>query len=405
MKTKHNIVIALAVLAAITAAEADSTHTWQSGETVVTFKNGTLTVSGKGKMADYYYGSGPAAMLDYGYYSRSLDFSPWSYIHDSVTALVIENGVTHIGEGTAQDFSKLTSVTIPASVTSIGSSAFEWCTGLTSVTIPNRVTSIEPMTFSGCTALKSVTIPNGVKSIKKWAFDMCGSLTSVTIPNSVTLIESRAFRDCRALASVTIPKGAVIEDYAFTGCVSLASPAYLTAAAADYCFKLNADEQELLLTRRYHELLVQMGEEPVMCEYKYNSKSVSSEIDFRDESGKSIASFSSGIGGGFWNHMCCGEGCPEEKAPYPLPRESREDPPEKMYRQQSWSRRNKMSIEEKDVMFKELLRFKDKIVEGHIKVEPRCAPHELEYKAAFRARITGECSPEFLDSRGERRRR
>ena len=103
---------------------------WKSGETTVTLKNGTLRVSGNGAMADY----------------DSLD-QPWN---GKITRLVIENGVTHIGNRAFAFAYEVTSVTIPNSVTSIGRGAFEYCDNLTSVTIPNSVTSIGGGAFAGC---------------------------------------------------------------------------------------------------------------------------------------------------------------------------------------------------------------------------------------------------------------
>ena len=74
-------------------------------------KTGTLTISGAGKMDDYNWDN----------------CSPW-YAYSSVTkAIVIEDGVTSIGDYAFEDCSSLTSITIPNSVTSIGDYAFEYC--------------------------------------------------------------------------------------------------------------------------------------------------------------------------------------------------------------------------------------------------------------------------------------
>ena len=146
---------------------------------------GTLTISGSGTMNNW-------------------NVSPW-YNNTAIHTVVIQNGVTSIGESTFEGCAGLTSVTIPDSVTSIGHDAFYDCTGLTSVTIPDSVTSIEDYTFCGCTGLTSVTIPNSVTSIGWYAFCGCTGLTSVTIPDSVTSIGGLAFSGCEGLTSVTIP--------------------------------------------------------------------------------------------------------------------------------------------------------------------------------------------------------
>ena len=171
-------------------------------------KDGTLTISGTGAMTDYVFSDG----------------APWRSFRSQVKTVVIENGVTSIGNNAFYNCSSLTSVTIPKSVTSIGESAFGDCTSLTSVTIPNSVTSIGKGAFYNCSSLTSVTIPNSVTSIGEDAFYNCTSLTRVTIPSSVTSIEASTFSRCSSLTSVTIPNGVThIAANTFSGCSALTS--------------------------------------------------------------------------------------------------------------------------------------------------------------------------------------
>ena len=167
---------------------------------------GTLTISGNGKMASYnqYYGA------------------PW--VGDKVKNVSIENGATSIGALAFCDCDSLTSITIPSSVTSIGNNAFSWCRNLTSITIPNSVTSIRYGAFYACSSLTSITIPNSVTSIADGVFRSCSSLTSITIPSSVTSIGNGAFGDCSSLTSITIPSSVTsIGGFAFSWCSSLES--------------------------------------------------------------------------------------------------------------------------------------------------------------------------------------
>ncbi len=164
--------------------------------------------------------SGNGAMENYSYSSNV----PWSEMKREITEIVVEEGVTSIGNYAFNGCSALTSVTIQNGVTSIGNFAFEGCSALTSVTIPDSVTSIGNYAFEGCSALTSVTIPDSVTSIGHFAFEDCSALTSVTIPDSVTSIGNYAFEGCRALASVTIPDSVTsIGNSAFAGCSALAS--------------------------------------------------------------------------------------------------------------------------------------------------------------------------------------
>ena len=235
-------------------------QTWDCGKTkwkvTATLSEGTLTIKGIGPMR-----------------GRECEVEcsplPWDESGKSITNVVIENGVTSIGEG-AFSSTSLKTVTIPKSVKSIGSGAFGWGaygvklvsidvaagnanyssengilfnndrttlliypagkTG-TSYAIPNSVKSIGENAFARCTVLTSVAIPNGVTSIPYGAFEGCTGLTSVSIGNSVKSIEADAFLGCVSLKSVTIPNSVeVIEggnDYntggAFAGCEGLTS--------------------------------------------------------------------------------------------------------------------------------------------------------------------------------------
>ena len=132
------------------------------------YNNGTLTISGSGAMQDYDYNS-PA------------------FYNSNIKKVVIEDGVTSIGDFAFSRCSSLTSITIPSSVTSIEASAFEDCSSLTSITILGDVTSIGYNAFSDCTSLTSITIPKSVKSIENNAFSGCTALTEVLLEGGSTL--------------------------------------------------------------------------------------------------------------------------------------------------------------------------------------------------------------------------
>ncbi|MBQ8980540.1 MAG: leucine-rich repeat domain-containing protein, partial [Eubacterium sp.] len=145
----------------------------------------TLTISGSGVMADYTFS----------------DLSPFSN-QTYIKTIVVEKGITSIGDWAFHNCTGLTSITIGDSVTSIGEGAFYGCTSLTSITIPNSVTSIGDYAFRGCSSITSIIIPNSVTSIGGSAFEYCTSLTSITIPNSVTNIGESAFENCSNLNDV-----------------------------------------------------------------------------------------------------------------------------------------------------------------------------------------------------------
>ena len=160
--------------------------TWTFGE------NGILTISGIGPMDDYDC-------------TDESKVPPWHILRRVISSIMMEHGVSSVGNDAFSDCPLLTSVNIPGSVTSIGDNAFYGCDKLTGVTIPNGVTSIGEWAFYWCVGLTNIVIPSSVKSIGDCAFYQCYSLANVTIRNGVTSIGDFAFSEC-SLTSIAIPE-------------------------------------------------------------------------------------------------------------------------------------------------------------------------------------------------------
>ena len=208
-----------------------------------TSPNYALIVSGTGAMANY-----------------SSNNQPWYSYRTSIKTVVINSGITRIGNNSFYNCTSLTSATIPSSgLTSIGSGAFRSCSSLASINIPDDLTSIGDYAFEGC-KITSINIPSGVTSIGFQALFNCTSLSSITVdsgndyyssengvlfnkdktkiiqyaiaksgdtytlPATVTYINDHAFRNCKNITSFDVPDGVTkIGPYAFSGCSNLAS--------------------------------------------------------------------------------------------------------------------------------------------------------------------------------------
>ena len=244
--------------------------------------DGVLTISGTGAMDDCI--------------KENLVYRPWEDYVSSIKSVVIEEGVTSIGEFAFFGCTAITSITIPNSVTSIGDYAFNGCDGLTSITCKALI----PPTFGeGCFSNSNIPVYVPAQSVAAYLAEDCewrffdiqpivelpasgtcgdnltwtlsedglltisgtGAMTeffgessddrpwayflayikSVVIEEGVTSIGFAAFYDCKALTSVTIPSSVTSIGYgAFLNCSGLAS---ITIAAStpptcgEYCFE------------------------------------------------------------------------------------------------------------------------------------------------------------------------
>lgn len=213
-------------------------------------ENGVLTISGTEPIADYEGKHTPVYGIDetdYTYYG----YSPF-YKNENIKSVIIEEGITAIGDFAFFHCPNVETISIPDSVTRIGICAFA-TSGIATLEIPDSVTILGSAAIGGCqnlkhlvlgsgitdlgdmpafsssnnletvvlknmekinpgyfTAykyLKSVYLGDGVKYIESGAFGNCIALESITIPGSVKSIGSIAFQCCNSLQEVVIEEG------------------------------------------------------------------------------------------------------------------------------------------------------------------------------------------------------
>ncbi|MBQ6117919.1 MAG: leucine-rich repeat domain-containing protein, partial [Clostridia bacterium] len=186
---------------------------------------GICTISGSGATRDYRWNS-PSPLAG----------------NDAIQKIVIEKGITTIGDRLFENCEGLTGIEVPDGISSIGSEAFYKCNlladiklpssltnigsyafyhcGITEITVPASVT-LSYGVFSYCTQLERATLAEGITDIGSSMFAYCDNLREVVIPTSVKSIGEGAFSNCKNLPKVTVDKINSIGRAAFSYCDGL----------------------------------------------------------------------------------------------------------------------------------------------------------------------------------------
>lgn len=121
--------------------------------------SGLLVISGKGAINNYKFPENP---------------TPWT--RTSIDSLIIEEGVTEIGDYAFYYCENLRSVSMPNSLIRIGVSSFSGCNGIDSLDIPASVRTIKHSAFCYCRNIKSLKIQSDSIDVAAFAFGFCDSL-------------------------------------------------------------------------------------------------------------------------------------------------------------------------------------------------------------------------------------
>ena len=172
----------------------------------------------------------------------------WNSYAGQLTEVVIEEGITEIGDYAFSGCTALVAITIPESVTEIGYRAFEgtawydnhpdgviYIGGMlygykgempenTSIEVREGIVNIAAGAFDYQPNLIAITLPESLIKIGDYAFEECYNLGAISFPDKLTEIGEGAFFYCSSLPKITIPKGVTeIGDGAFAGCSGLTS--------------------------------------------------------------------------------------------------------------------------------------------------------------------------------------
>ena len=226
--------------------EADDSGVW--GDNLTWKLEGTtLTISGEGEMASAE--------------SDSYTF-PWTPYAETVTHLIVEEGVTGLANKAFRSFTALTDVKLPSTFRVIGDETFSWCGALEHINLPEGMTRLGEFVFDSCNSLAQIDLPSTLTEITWGAFWGSG-LVSVSIPDSVTEIQGHAFDQCALLEEAFIPDSvtmfgmcALRDTPNLTIYTYLLSYAHRYAAEYDIPVEILADEPDTV----YYPLTVYANE-------------------------------------------------------------------------------------------------------------------------------------------------
>ena len=126
-----------------TAVDTSAASGWDLQE------DGTLIVTGQGAMEDY-----PSAVQ-----------VPWFLKRADIKKIVVQNGVTSIGDYAFYGCENVTSVSLPSTVTQIGKLAFYGCKNLRTLTLPDSVTVVEDYAFAKASGLQTIVFKGSAPAL------------------------------------------------------------------------------------------------------------------------------------------------------------------------------------------------------------------------------------------------
>lgn len=146
----------------------------------------TLTIKGTGATADY---------------RATVKTAPWVDYKPQITTLIVEEGITELGNYNFYNCTALKNVSLPSTLTSIHGSGtmttsygcFQDCTALEEITLPSNLTEIQTCAFKGCSSLKKIVFPDSLTKLGYGAFCECTNLATVTFGAGLKETGSNSF--------------------------------------------------------------------------------------------------------------------------------------------------------------------------------------------------------------------
>ncbi len=149
----------------------------------------------------------------------------WFIGDNTITEIVIPEGVETIGAYAFANLTALTKITLPSTLTTISYGAFFNCTSLKTVKGIEHVKFINQEAFANCAIEGTLEFVNTI-AIADYAFANNSSLTKVILSENTQSVGQYAFGNNTALQTLTIHAEKLkLGQFAFTGCEKLSSVA------------------------------------------------------------------------------------------------------------------------------------------------------------------------------------
>ncbi len=223
----------------------DGKSTYYSATVSITVKDPYLTT---GPSLTHYFGLGGSVRIpdslrltDIGQFAFSnFDYVPkgedeevsdenpgytkaWYLGDNTITEVIIPEGVEKIGAYAFANLTALTRVVLPSTLVSIDYGAFLGCTNLTTVEGLEHVKFINQAAFNGCSLAGELQFTNA-SAIADMAFMGNKNITSISFSDKIQSIGMYAFSGCRGIRDIHIGEESVkLGRYAFENCSSLTS--------------------------------------------------------------------------------------------------------------------------------------------------------------------------------------
>ena len=187
----------------IHAEERTVVSEYQAGSniTAVLYSDGVLELTGTGATNNW-----------------SSNKAPWAAERESISSIIVGEGITTLGNNAFQGCSALTQVSLSEGLTGMGNYVFQSCTSLTEIKIPSTLSSSGSSgIFGDCTNLTKVTFAYGMTKVPNYMCYRAPGLTTIvfekgiptsggTEETSITEIGEYSFYECGKLETVTMPE-------------------------------------------------------------------------------------------------------------------------------------------------------------------------------------------------------